>query len=592
MSTPLPIPSPASMLAPGHKVNSFLDDIGNHVGSFLRSPHIAHVSSLHTHAAMLSVPGMVLPAAGIIAAAPVGVWAWKRRRHLRSSIRGLASPKVWRERRRWHRRISQLEIGGHTAPKTMAAWPTRSGTTMVLKMVDGMNMRLLQKDDFAHAITAHLACMDLAFEPIYTNKGQCYVHVGRRDSLADAFPWPWMDQETTDFFGRIPAGVDTNGKPVMIDLRERNVLVGGGMGSGKSWWLHTLVAAAMADKRVNVHILDGKMGSGFSIWEPSCDSFATNDIDDLERAYQIIRRLEARVNKVYEGFRSVKERTVDWSKVREIDLLVLDEFTAFTGYKDIHKRLSNLLARGRAAGLIMILTTQRPSSKIVDTDFRELFQYRAAFLSDREGSKMILGAGIEADASIFSGLNPGEMWLLHEGRQPVRCRGYSLTDSDLATLAARAQRLRAKDDAPHETVPPVAPVDAPQISPDTPLKPRSPNSGTNLSLVPPVDHSEPHGEPIAPPKTLPKALRPTLVCIALHGPQVSSDVIRTELGVASSTQLARCHRLEALGFVTGARRVSRPGRGSGGRDPMLWSITQAGTAALTHRPATKEGANA
>jgi len=80
-----------------------------------------------------------------------------------------------------------------------------------------------------------------------------------------------------------------------------------------------------------------------------------------------------------------------------------------------------------------------------------------------------------------------------------------------------------------------------------------------------------------------KTLRTTLVCIALHGPQVSSEVIRTELGVASSTQLARCHKLEALGMVTGARKVARPGRGSGGRDPMLWSITDLGTAALTDR---------
>src|SRR5207248_7488558 len=158
-------------------------------------------------------------------------------------------------------------------------------------------------------------------------------------------------------------------------------------------------------------------------------------------------------------------------------------------------------------------------------------------------------------------------------------------------LAARAQRLRAKDDAPNDSVPTVSAEDAPQVAPDSPLKPRSPFSVPSLSLVRIPGPSEPHGEPVAPPKALPKALRPTLVCIALHGPQVSSDVIRTELGAASRTQLARCHKLAALGFVTGARNVSRPGRGSGGRDPMLWSITEVGTAALTRRPATKEGVN-
>jgi len=461
---------------------------------------------------------------------------------------------------------------------------------MVLKMVDGMNLGLLEKN--VPALAAHLACMDVSFSPIHHNKGQCLVHVGRRDSLAETFEWPWIGQETTDFFGPIPAGVDTNGKPVYIDLREHCMLVGGSTGAGKSWFLHSVVAAAMGDTRVRVHIIDGKWGTGFDVWEKATDSFATNDVDDIEHAYQIIKRLEERVNKLYEELRANGKRTINWATAKHIDLLIFDEFTAFLGYKDIHKRLLNLIARGRAVGLILILATQRPSGKIMDTDFRSLFHYRVAFWSDHEGSKMILGEGVAADSSEFSGMNPGEMWLLVVPRVPLHCRGYSLIDSQLAKLAVRAQRLRAKDDAPHETIQPVAPVDAPQVAPDSPLTPRSPFSAPSLSLVPFLGPSEPHGGPVAPPKALPKALRPTLVCIALHGPQVSSDVIRTELGVASSTQLARCHKLEALEFVTGARRISRPGPGSGGRDPMLWSITEAGTAALIRRPATKEGANA
>ena len=587
MSTPLPIPSPASMLAPGHKVNSFLDDIGNHVGNFLRSPHVSVVSY---HAAHLSL-GLAVPTAGAAAlSVPAVVWAWKRRRHLRSSLRGLVSIRARRERFRWRRRVSHFKIGPHPMPKTTAAWPTRSGTTMALKMVKGMNIDLLR--DNVPEFSADLACMDVSFSPIHHNKGQCYVHVGRRDSLAETFTWPWIDRETVDFFGPIPAGVDTNGKPVYVDLRGRNVLVGGVMDSGKSWWLHTIVAAAMLDKRVNVHLLDGKEGTGFWAWRHSASSFATNDPDQAGKAMGILKKLEARLSAIYKGFTENDQRSIDWDTAKHIDLLVIDEFLAFFKIPGFASLAMNLLARGRAAGLIMVMTVQRPSSKIVDTDFRELFPYRVAFLSDRQGSKMILGDGVEADSSTFSGLNPGEMLFLGKGRQPIRCRGYSLTDSDLATLAARAQRLRAKDDVPHETVSLVAPVDAPQIEDDSPLTPRSPNSVPSLSLVPFPGPPEPHGEPVAPPKALPKALRPTLVCIALHGPQVSSDVIRTELGVASSTQLARCHKLEALGFVTGARKVSRPGRGSGGRDPMLWSITDLGTAALTRRPATKKGANA
>jgi DNA segregation ATPase FtsK/SpoIIIE-like protein len=199
----------------------------------------------------------------------------------------------------------------------------------------------------------------------------------------------------------------------------------------------------------------------------------------------------------------------------------------------------------------MVMTVQRPSSKIVDTDFRELFPYRAAFLSDRQGSKMILGDGVEADSSGFSGVNPGEMWFLGKGRQPIRCRGYSLTDADLEALAARAKRLRGKDDSPHETV---SPESTPVNEADSPLTPRSPNSGTGLSLVPAVGLSEPPVEPVAPQKALPEALRPTLTFIALHGPQVSYAQLCSGLGIASSTATTRCQRLEACGMISGARR--------------------------------------
>src|SRR5207248_1679699 len=181
------------------------------------------------------------------------------------------------------------EINDRPAPKTQAGWPTRSGVELALKMQEGMNVSVLQRPDVTAAMTAHLACMDLAFTPIYADKSQCYANIGRHDSLAETFPWPWIDRETTDFFGRIPAGMDTQGKPVTMDLREHCMLVGGSTGAGKSWFLHSIVATAMLDKRVRVHILDGKWGVGFDVWEKAANSFATNDKDDLEHAYQIIK---------------------------------------------------------------------------------------------------------------------------------------------------------------------------------------------------------------------------------------------------------------------------------------------------------------
>ncbi|HVH52885.1 MAG TPA: FtsK/SpoIIIE domain-containing protein, partial [Actinomycetota bacterium] len=448
----------------------------------------------------------------------------------------------------------------------------------------GMNLAIMQKE--LASVASEMRCMDVRFDPIHHNQGRALVHIGRRDSLARSHPWPWLALETTNFLGAIPAGFDRNGKPITMDLRSRHVLVGGISDSGKSCLLHTIIAAGMGDVRVKVHLLDGKMGVELSAWENAAASFATDDEPEL--AMKILKRLEGRVNKIFGGFRSVSERKADWSKIKEVNLLVIDEFTAFLPIPGFQKTLTELLRRGRAAGLIVVLATQRPSSKVVDTDLRELFHYRVAFWSDKAGSKMILGDGVEDDSSEFSGLNPGEMILLVNGHSPTRCRGYLLTDKDLAHLAARAVALRSKDDVPNGSVPSdVGQVKAVAGSDTPPGSVRSPGPKSGLSLVPPslpVPSQAPERavEPLA---RLTRELRATLTAIALHGPQVPGPELQARLKLSASATSYRANQLYRAGLVSRARRTRPDGKGEGGRDPWLWSITELGNKALTEVPA-------
>lgn len=582
--TPAPTPLPSDIAHVLHEttgVSQHLDNLGASIGRAIL--HV-HVNAGIPVAAMHGPHLAPVAAAGVLAACtlPGCVWCWKRRQYLRQSLRGTVSVKVWRERRRWHHQTKGENISGHPMPKVCAGNPTRSGVTLRLRLKDGMNLELLEKA--RPALGAALSCMDLTLERVIENQGQALMHVGRRDSLAEAQPWPWLDRETTNFLGPIPAGYDRNGKPVTIDLREHCALVGGTTGAGKSWWVHTVVAAAMLDLRVRVHILDGKWGTGFAVWEGAADSFASNDKDEMERAYQIVCRLEKRINRIYEAQRAAGKRTIDWATAESVDLLVLDEFTAFYGYKDIAKRLANLIARGRAAGLMMIFTTQRPSSKIVDTDFRELFHYRVAFWSDRNGSKMILGDGVEADSSEFSGMNPGEMYLLTQARATVRCRGYSLTDSDLATLAARATTLRSNHAAATGSEPNDEPSNDPASDPQTPGS----APFDNVALFPSNGRqSDLPGEAPSLPQETRKPLegyqRQALALVNNLGPQVTVRDLAPHLpspdgtvGVSERSAQRRIDWLEARGLVFSARRAHRPGEARGAADPKLWSLTPAG----------------
>ena len=553
------------------------------VGEWLRHFHVhgthASVTTVHQASSFSLVPVVAL----CLCCLAAGTWcALHARDHLSLRLRALVSPRVQWEMWRWSHAVPKTFRDPSISPKPIGGKATMSGTTLVLRFKLGGNVPELTKavDSVSSAMGA-----PVQLEPVWLKPHRCIARIQRRDILAETFPWPWLDRETTDFFGPIPAAVDLDGNPVVMDLREKNVLVGGGMGSGKSWWLHTIVAAAMFDTRVRVHILDGKMGSGFAQWEDAADSFATNDSADLAKALKIVKSLEARANRIYGTFRSAKERTVDWSTVEVADLLVIDEFTAFLAVEGFQRALMNLLARFRAAGGIIILTTQRPSSQIMNTDLRELFQFRAAFASDPRGTTMILGETYrEYDSSQFP--NPGEMWLLAEGskgRKMTHCRGYSLTDSDLSILAARAVALRSKTQPETSTVPNDQRQPDRQPEVDTPagadvLKPQ-------LALIP---NKTSRPEPVLRDGQRWTHTGSTLLKVRELGPDVSGPQLLAALGIGSDV-LSRCGAmlLEA-GYVSRARRDAPGDRVKGNRVPWLWTITPAGKSALSAAGAPDE----
>ena len=136
-------------------------------------------------------------------------------------------------------------------------------------------------------------------------------------------------------------------------------------------------------------------------------------------------------------------------------VVAIDEFayyTATVGKKPDRERFSELLrdlvARGRAAGVIVIAATQRPSADIIPTSLRDLFGYRWAFRCSTEASSdVILGHGWAQRGYCATDVDPaarGVGWLIAEGGIPRRVKSAFLSDLDAADLAAYAAKLRGK----------------------------------------------------------------------------------------------------------------------------------------------------
>src|SRR5215211_4468988 len=146
-------------------------------------------------------------------------------------------------------------------------------------------------------------------------------------------------------------------------------------------------------------------------------------------------------------------------KVRRDDglplhLVVCDELAFYLTLPDKKQRqefselLRDLVARGRAAGVIVCAATQKPGADVVPTALRDLFGFRLALrCSTPQASDTILGQGWASAGYSVATIAPGHRGvglLLAEDGTPVRLRAFHLTDADIDALAARAAALRAE----------------------------------------------------------------------------------------------------------------------------------------------------
>jgi S-DNA-T family DNA segregation ATPase FtsK/SpoIIIE len=136
-----------------------------------------------------------------------------------------------------------------------------------------------------------------------------------------------------------------------------------------------------------------------------------------------------------------------------LHLVVCDELAFYLSLPDKRDRqeftelLRDLVARGRAAGVIVCAATQKPGSDVVPTALRDLFGFRLALRCNTpQASDTILGQGwasAGADASTIPGGQRGVGYLLTEGERPIRTKGFYLADDDVRAIAEHAAARRA-----------------------------------------------------------------------------------------------------------------------------------------------------
>jgi DNA segregation ATPase FtsK/SpoIIIE, S-DNA-T family len=255
-------------------------------------------------------------------------------------------------------------------------------------------------------------------------------------------------------FDPVHLGIDENGEQVHVDLAERNMLVGGEPGGGKSNALNLITAHGALSGDCKLILIDGKQVE-LGLWRHCADMFIGPSITDAIAAFTQFQEI---MNRRYRRLLAAGLRKITRGMGEPVYLVVIDEyayFSATVGDKQQQAKFAalcrDLVARGRAAGVIVILATQRPSHQVIDPSMRDLFGYRWAFRCTTDSSSdVVLGNGWATEGYSAATIDPlarGVSWLLSETGVPRRIKAAYLADDDIRHLARYAAQLRRKDAA-------------------------------------------------------------------------------------------------------------------------------------------------
>ena len=245
-------------------------------------------------------------------------------------------------------------------------------------------------------------------------------------------------------------GIDERGAPVRVGLGERNLLAAGEPGAGKSVGLNLIVAHAALSLDCRLILVDGKRVE-LGLWRRCANAFIGPSITE---AIDLLKHLQQAMDTRYEELLDTGRRKITPECGHPVVVVVFDELAYFSAtvgetkqQKEFITLIRDLVARGRAAGIIVVAATQRPSADIIPTSLRDLFGYRWAFRCTTDASSdVILGHGWANQGYSAAEIDPtarGVAWLIAEGGIPRRMKAAYLSDDQAARIAEHAVRLRA-----------------------------------------------------------------------------------------------------------------------------------------------------
>ena len=270
-----------------------------------------------------------------------------------------------------------------------------------------------------------LAAKDIRIEAPIPGKPLIGIEVPNRTTSAVSFKdvMVHQDAKSKEISLDVPLGKDVEGKVISADLRKMpHLLIAGSTGSGKSVAINTIITSVLMKaypEDVKLVLIDPKMvelsvynGIPHLLIPVVTDAkLATNalrkTVKEMERRYQLFAA--GGVRNITEYNQKVVENNADknnsvMEKLPYIVVIVdeLSDLMMVAGH-DVEDAIVRLAQMARAAGIHMILATQRPSVDVITGLIKANVPSRISFavssgvdsrtILDQVGAEKLLGRG-------------------------------------------------------------------------------------------------------------------------------------------------------------------------------------------------------
>jgi len=239
-------------------------------------------------------------------------------------------------------------------------------------------------------------------------------------------------------------GKDISGIPLFTDLKTApHLMIAGTTGSGKSVFLHSIITSMLykaTPKQLRFIMIDPKMLelSGYEDIPHLLHPVVTNPKKASAALKWAVKEMETR----YKLLSDIGVRDID-SYNKKIDtetenlpfiVIIIDELAdlMFVAPNEIKESITRLSQMARAAGIHLIVASQRPSADVVAGLIKANFPARISFaVSSKIDSRIILDASGAEEL-----LGKGDMLLLQPPNNLIRIQGSIISDKERNNISS------------------------------------------------------------------------------------------------------------------------------------------------------------